>query len=163
MFHFTFECLQKTLYIRWYTSLKTDIWASNESALRKISRKIESLFIVDTSLQQTLFQSLWCPLYRGFIVVYWLNNRVRNPWNITVEHFMFSTCFLETFGSINFARNDFAVCKFLKYNGIHKWKNISFMIRRSTKHICVMWVKTNVTSCGNKMRVSIEWTATTRQ
>lgn len=37
------------------------------------------------------------------------------------------------------------------------------MIRRSNKHIRVMCVKTNVTSCGNKMRVSIEWTATTRQ
>ena len=37
------------------TKLKSDIWVSDGSALKKISGKKESLCITDTSLERTLF------------------------------------------------------------------------------------------------------------
>ena len=70
-------------FVFWYVTatrikLKSDIWASNGLSLKKINRKMESLVVAYTCLSWHFFQSWWCPLYRGFTVVFYISFSTSN-------------------------------------------------------------------------------------
>ena len=70
-------------FVFWYVTatrikLKSEIWASNGLSLKKINRKMENLVVAYPCLSWHFFQSWWCPLYRGFTVVFYISFSTSN-------------------------------------------------------------------------------------
>ena len=101
-------------FVFWYVTatrikLKSEIWAFNGLSLKKINRKMENLVVAYPCLSWHFFQSWWCPLYRGFTVVFYISFSTSNAAQI---HFSFYWHFVKFYFPVESSWNFWSLLSF---------------------------------------------------